>query len=623
MADDFHAMLLEARGGVQDDFEGMLSEAMTPEAGTTRQQLGKGVQQTSTTITGTTTTPHPIAEGIGAVTGSLIGGAAGAPSGLSLPGRVAGAGGGAVLARSIVEGRIPTRQEAAGAMVRGESGELFGQGFDAAAKGLGRATGLIKDVAPEAQAVSATAKRFGVPMMAGDVTLSRGTRMLENFPTYFAIGSGPVERFRGNQLAAFRGAAEGLTGAAEQDAADTLTAGLVSQGGVRAGVRAFRQQADQLFDQVETLAGPDPVVPTTRLRELAGSLLERARSEPFNAPGGTGKLLAKNVPTPQTSAIADAFGRPLTSATIKGQTKFGELADLEEMIQDAVSKEKIPFSQARRIESQLGQMAFGGKARPIGNIQQGQAGALYRAVRGDLDEYLTTPAAEDVAPALQEAKQAYATGKELFNTSMSKVVLGSRRAPVAPEKVIERVFRPGAVSDTLDFKLAVSDDVYETAVQAWKQGLYDKAVRNGQFSPMTFAREVAKYDKGGHLDVILHPEEAAAFRDLAGLGGRLGAAERLAGNPSGTGQAIESAAQFRHLLGPPGLGTLSYTGLPWMVGKAVTSQPGIDMLTQGLGGVLSPLIGGASRVGGQAAGQNLPSPAALLEALRNPPPAVP
>lgn len=588
---------LEQHGQLPDQHKQTLADLRT--AFGAPQSVGDVVGQTLKARGIKTTAQAPIAETIGATVGgigapvllgTLLGGPVGA--GLGLAAGVGGSALGDIAGQAMSSDILPTAGEAAGAGVRGAAGELIGRGVGSALGAAGRYTGISGKLSDAAQSVMEAAQRFKIPMMAGDITLSKPTRMLENFPTYFAIGSGAVQKAREAQLGAAGEAAGNVLLQGAQEAADNLTAGIAAQGGVRKGVQAFRQQADQLFRHVESLAGPEPVVPTTNIRAAASKLLGEAQEAPFGVPTGTRKLA--------------------------GPANTG-IPALDEALQKATAGDLIDFATARRIESQVGQMAFGSRApTTIGTIQQGQAASLYKAIRADLDAYMTSPSGAEVAPALAEAKQAYSTGKELFNNSMSKVVLGGKKTPVRPEDVLGKIFKPGSITNTLDFKLAVSDDVYQGAVKAWKQGLYDNAFNpDGTYSPAKFVREIAKYTKNGHLDVILPPDEAADLKALEMVNARLGTAERIAGNPSGTGQAMQASRQLmniaratasvlgggagyeyggQHPYEAAALGTMA----PLAVGKFVTSAPGIHMLTQGVGQTLGPT---AARLGGQAASQ--------------------
>ncbi len=537
----------------------------------------------------TTTTPttqrswsaRPFAQAAGGAIGGTLGGLATA----NPLGAVGGAGLGAGIggqaydaAKQLFAGNVagPTSmgqlgQEArqiGGDVIEGTMGEMGGQ---VVGKGLQAAAGALMSRRAGKDAARATlrgqAARSGIPLAASDITQSKTVRQIENYPGYFAIGGGRVTQFREGQATAARDAVANVAGRLSDTQADAMTAGLKAQGGTKAVVQGWRQQSARLFNEIEQLAGPEPVVPTTKLRAMARSILERTAPTPMGAP-----------------AIAGDIVEGLTSVPLR----------------EVIENERIPFAVARQIEAELGERAFRGAA-PVGNLRQGELKALYAAVRGDIDDFLTSPAGADVAPALAQAKQVYATGKQLFNDSAKRIVLGGRTRPLAPEQVIDRAFRPGNISDTLDFKLLVDDDTYAQATQAWLSRLTEKATKDGVFSPERFLTQLAPYEKSGQLQVILEPGAAADLADAAASMRAMVSSNRLAANPSGTGQALMSGGQLSGMASIPyflsqgqygpavGAGAAMLT--PAAVGRFVTSEGGRRMLSESMVPNLGQLLG--------------------------------
>jgi len=186
----------------------------------------------------------------------------------------------------------------------------------------------------------------------------------------------------------------------------------------------------------------------------------------------------------------------------------------------------------------------------------------------------------------------------LFNDSLSALVL---RKNIDPEQILGKVFRPGALSDTLDFKLAVSPLAWKKAQVSWLADLYEKStVTAGRetagekmFAPTKFVRSLEPYLRSGQLEVILEGEAAQKLKALLPVFQRFGRAETLGGNPSGTAGGLLGYGQISTLIGSgvaavsgqPGL-ALSGVGaaaLPYGLGVATTSKTGIRVLSQGLG----------------------------------------
>lgn len=549
----------------------------------------RGVIQEVSSGTGASWT-RPVAVAAGGILGGSAGGLLGAPTGPgALLSGIAGAAGGSALGgqlhdlmANLLHG---APKESLGAAARRITGDVVG---DAATGATGEMTGqILNKVAgsvagayrgrraaqiAEASDAADLAAKHGVPLSASEVSLSPSVRRIENAPTYFATGAGPVRAMRDAALERAKRSVGEVGESLATTGDDAMGVGMRAQDDAKALLGKWRQTKSALFQSVERTVGDAPVIGTEGFREVAKDLAQT------NPPAGLTPLARK----------------------------AWELA---------ATQEQIPFKAARQLEAELGAVAFN-KPGAIGTIPQGQAAALRGAVHDAIDEFLTaTPEAGDT---LAEAKQVYSTGKELFNGAAQRLVTGTRRSPRGAETVIQRVFRPGQITDTLDFKQLVSDDTYATATRTWLDGLVEKATKNGEFVPSAFARAVKPYVDSGHLGVILPPEQAKSLTELATIFDRMGKAERLAANPSGTAQALTGVGQLglaaSRLLSGNMLGAGKILAGPYAAGKAVTSDAGQRLLTKvGTEGMVPSLMDLFSpqmweTVGQSIAGATRPSP---------------
>ena len=263
--------------------------------------------------------------------------------------------------------------------------------------------------------------------------------------------------------------------AAQQSADDVVRAGIASQQDAGKALSAWRVAKAKLFGTVEQLAGDAPVIDTGALREAM-----TAHGYATVTDDGLDLLTTGLGLGPEGRAILrKSFDGPLT------------------------------FAEARRLQTEIGSAAFRGTA-PIGSPQQGLAKSFYTALGRGIDDFLTTDTA-GVAPALAEAKQAYRTGKLLFNDSAKRLVTGSTKTPAAVERVVAKAFAPGKITDTLDYKQLVSDETYTTAVQGWLARQFQKA-GGPKATAQTIAKTFQPYLDSGHLEVILQPEQARLLR---------------------------------------------------------------------------------------------------------------
>jgi len=304
--------------------------------------------------------------------------------------------------------------------------------------------------------------------------------------------------------------------AARAAADEAFNAGIASQRNAAEGLSRWRVVKKNAFDTVERIAGDAPVIDNGAMREAM-----TAHGYATVTDDGLDLLTTGLGLTPEGRAIlTKSFNGPLT------------------------------FREARQLQTEIGAAAFRG-AKPIADSPlQGLAKSFYSALGRGIDDFLTAPAGADVAPALAEAKQIYSTGKTLFNEGARRLVTGGRKAPKAPESVVDTVFAPGKITDTLDYKQLVGDETYTTAVQAWLGKVLTKA-GGASADAQSLAKAFQPYLDSGHLEVILQPEQARLLRwELAQGLERAGEPARAAAilgeqaaQARGTAQTLGATAQ--------------------------------------------------------------------------------
>jgi hypothetical protein len=557
----------------------------------------------------------------GGVVGGVAGGAFGAAAGGvgAIPGSVIGSGlgtAGGDLVADMVEGKgrslLGQAQETGSQFLTGALSDLAGHGVMRALAPVGRvASSLLgMEMSPAAKAGVQQAQRFGIPLRASEITGSQAVQSLENMPANFPFGRGSVQRFAQGQMTAADEAAKRVVSSYGENVSK-IVAGNLAKKDLKAALTNFRNTSDRLFRTVGQLAGDEPVVPTRAIRETVESILGKAEGTPLGAPGAVGRVAKTVGATPTTVSVG------------------GDMVDVSKLpeglraaIGDATRVDMLTFEKARQLESQLGQLMR--SREPIGTIQKGQLGRLYRAVRESIDAFMATPGGANVSPALAEAKQAYRTGHALFNDSIVKR-LASRKGGLDVEEVVDRVFRPGEITDTLDFKQAVSTDTYKQSVASWLGDLYTKAVIGGvestQFSPSVFVKAVKPYLANGHLDVILEPKAAEQVKAFVGVLERIPRAEGAALGRGGGGflttsqvlGALTSAGALA--AGQPGAAAAAgvAAAAPGVIGKLTTSDRGIRLLSEGVLGskasgvreFVDAILGYPAAIAGRAATQTV------------------
>jgi hypothetical protein len=499
--------------------------------------------------------------GTGATLGGIAGGTLGAGAGGigAIPGAMVGAGTMTVAADQLMDLVEQTRRTPAEALIRaGEQGvtggllEGIGHGLHRPLAAAARRMGLHRMLTPEQQSLRAAAKSLDIPLRAGDMTESRALQQLERVPTYFPFGAAPVQRFGQRQITA----ADRATQAAISQfgkRVGSLMEGVRVRADIDASLKGFRFETDNLFKQVELAIGPEPVVPTARLRAAVEALTAVGEKTPLGTPRGVGRL-------------ADVVGGG--NVSVGGVSM--PVSALPTDIQKALLADKIPFSLARAIESQLRQL--GKSPAAIGTITQGQYGGLRNAVARDIDEFLLAPTTPGHhKQMLDQAKQVWRVGKSIYNES----ILAKIRDPkFPPEKILDRVFGSGPTA-ILDLKQVVSGGDTFADPGRWPmiQGaflgsLYDRAVMEVSpgvkaFSPSKFVTAIEPFIKDGRLGIILDPESERRMLTLVDVLRKTTRGEQAAGgNVSGallaTGQ-VEDIVQSVFRLGrAAALGSAAY-----------------------------------------------------------------
>lgn len=534
--------------------------------------------------------------GIGAGFGAAAGGIGAIPGGLA--GAGLGAAGGGTLA-NLIEG--PTSNTFAGQAAdlgkqafTGVESEMLGQGLGAGITRGARSL-LSRPLDAAAAGMKALGERLNVPLRAGDITQSAGMKRIETFPSYMAIGAGPVQKFTDQQLGAMDRATLDTLKQFPQNV-DKIAAGIDATKDIRQGLSQWRVVQDRVWKGIERMTGDEAVVPTEPIKNFLNTLSQQPRT-PIAPPGALGRM-------------AETVGAGQSKVSVGGQTV--DLAalppQLRDMLEEASRVDAIPFGLARRISSELAQLGRGPNA--IASIDKGMLWGARKAMNEGIEIFLQSPAGAQVNPALEEAKQSYRVGRQLWNESIVRGVARYDK-PMQAGKVVDTVFRPGQIEDTLDFKQAVSDQTYLKATSSWLNSVYEKAkIGDDQFSPVKFASQMQPYLKSGHLDVILPPETASRVKELVRIFETVGPrAEQGSGIRSVPG-AVLTMGQMMGLLysvmtASPKRAALALA--PYGLAKATTTDTGIKFLSEGLKPSTfdfgAAILGVPGRMASQAAGQ--------------------
>lgn len=306
-------------------------------------------------------------------------------------------------------------------------------------------------------------------------------------------------------------------------------------GHARAGAQKFYEQSrktiGELFDATEHVTGNAPTVSLDGLRSRAEGMLAEARGQISGATeegisgasaqatfakelGGTGEEVPR-----QTGLLARVGLAKDEVENLFHEGRIPLTKDQEDYLQHFLSDPDmatglVPFWFARRLESGLSKLAYEG-AKPIGNVQQGQARRLLGGLQDDLHNFYQTPEGTEILPQLTEAKQQYANFVQIVNKSIVSKLLSKDRVQV------EQFLRPFTTGgqDTTQIELAkqaASPEVWNTLKAYTLSSLYDKAVQaTGQFDPQALLTSLKTLRKSGKMGIIFEPEEIASIERYA------------------------------------------------------------------------------------------------------------
>ncbi len=408
------------------------------------------------------------------------------------------------------------------ALLAGPVGKVAAKAFEPLGTVAIKAGGKISE---GAKALVAFAESRGLKLSPADITKSKFIAQLESLLEKTPFGSEAVHRFRQSQVKALSQLRDSLMekfGTRE----DASVLGDIAQRSIAENQAARKVQKDALYGRVAQLTtGKD--FPAENLRQAALQLLEKEMKAP---------------PKFRSKEIMD-----LTSDILGIEVQAGKMAP-EVMVglkkpQTAI---RYNFDGVRAIQDRLnevieGQIGLPGQRGFASSKVAGAAKLLRKASELDLRDF-SKLAGPEAMKAYDVAKAFYKEGVETFDNKTVR-----RLAKAAPEKVVDIVFSPGAVTQIQAVKRATG----EAGFTALKKQFVEKVlpeVQEESFKPGSFSKALSKYGDEV-LSEVFTPKELMQIRSMDRLAGEVLTAERLAGNPSGTARTVLGGATWAQVGG--------------------------------------------------------------------------
>lgn len=487
-------------------------------------------------------------------------------------------------------------------MVGREVGEVSNR---AAARRAGRQESRGLRSRTEQAQLEQFSQQEDIPLSAADKTGSVAAARLEQYPARQMIGARRPFAFRVKQVEAAEASFQRTLDRLDANVADVdpTSVGMSFRRAVPELAKHFRHAASQAYEAESALLGKDSKVsPDTFVSEAQKIMQEEGRS-PFSAPGEVSRVASKHAETAPSLSNQLAGGAPLAFDALGNPVTMGDIAK---------GTRPLDWVQARHYLAQLGQRAFKSD-KPVGTVSDRLRIRLWSALKKDMNATLAkNPDAEEFSKWVDTG---YGAMKQTLNDRLKPLL----DRPDA-ERVFGAAFQPGALERTQQLREFLPRDVFEKGAAGWlKQQFDDSLVEVGagqrRLSVAKLSRRLEPYLRSGQVDEMFDGQTAQWLRDYRTFIPALATAEKIAVNPSGTGQAIISDFQAREVArnvlrmagaplagmgggaavgnevaGPMGAmaggaaGLASATVLPAAVGRFAYSEPGINMLTRAVRG---------------------------------------
>lgn len=451
----------------------------------------------------------------GAAVGSVLGAPAALASGPAAPLVEAGAIAGGHLLGSTVADYILAPPKTAEQAVRGIASDIpeaavVGMSGPIGGKLVGGATSLIPKVkiTPEVSSKIKLSQESGVPLTVADVSGQKSHAIIESQLRRNFSSADTAQGFVQRQYAALQDFAKTIQTKAFGGASDELVAGELAQAGAKSRYKAFQRRASDLYESAPV--EPATKIETETLKEIAKENLD----ELGKIQNGTVKRILNIVGESEQkipTGLLDASGQSIV--------KTGPAYTWQELLADQSTLRKLAKSSTDYNQRR---------------IYKG----LVNAINDDIASFAEKAGDPAIKNSLDDAVKYYRQGDsnlpgvQVWRDNQIKNLMNTN----SPEDIVKKFFKayPNE-SDILRLKSAVGPKGFQEIKRAWLDDLLTRG--EGQsFSPAKFATWYDKYRAGGNLDAMLTRKEIEGLDKLYDISRRINMAEKLAGNPSGTGQ---------------------------------------------------------------------------------------
>jgi hypothetical protein len=420
-------------------------------------------------------------------------------------------------------------------------------------------------------------EREGVPLSGADVSKSRTTAAFEQFPKSQLLGARTVDDFRTRQMTSLDDAVNRHLGRLEARGAsgNPTESGTEIANQVERIKRQFDHSANQAYSHERQMLGENRNFQPTNFQRVAQEIVDEEGRSPYPPAAAATRTAAPGRHTEVVQpglVIYDAAGNPITLPAIT------QMRDLD-------------WAQGRRYLALMGEKAYGGGQMP-GKVSNASLERLHAALAQDMNEHAARQGPEFV-DFRNSVDQMYGQAKDAVRDRLQPLLQAAEKG--GPEAAYAGMFKPGARGHTVALREFPPRETFDRAAGTWLDQQVQKSTSASVgdrvlHSPAQLRAKLKPFIDSGQVDEMFSPEEAQWVRDYYRHSPALATAEKLAGNPSGTGQAVETSRTIRDVVTNPV--TLGATG-GGAVGGALGGGPGVvkgSAAGAALGGLLSTAV---------------------------------
>lgn len=371
--------------------------------------------------------------------------------------------------------------------------------------------GLLRTAGKPALAqITQNAARRGVELSPADITGSKPLSQIESALAKNPFTSGTIQEFRNKQAAQMANATADTISVLGTNKSPTAVGQAIQEGiASKSGTRFVG--SEKLYKRLDEIVPQDSIIPTTRLSEKAQELLLKE------------------------SQISKGVQNTKVLSTLTDLTKYRE--------------QGLSWQGTKNLRQRLNEL-IGDQGRGLsGNTETGIYRQLKKALDSDIAEFSESSGGK-VQKLYEISNTFYSKQKTLFQKNKDIQAITKRN----PADVIDFILKPDHETEAQILEKAIPSKTWETVKDGTVNRLFETSAR-GDTPDQALIRNLRRFGEGT-VEKIIGKEKLGKLKDFASIAQRVGMAEKMAGNPSGTAQNVLTGTAVGYIITHPIKGTV-------------------------------------------------------------------